>query len=135
MARRISTRVLLVVAASAFTLLAIRAWDSQRGPALEPWHTYVPHELDRDALARIDWAAYLKAENDLFDEVRRQVTRQLAPDERIPANRYFEGSPVHPDSFVQDWNRSFVLEPSGAPVGAVVLLHGLTDSPLRKELV
>jgi hypothetical protein len=27
-----------------------------------------------------------------------------------------------------DFNRSFVLEPAGAPVDAAVLLHGLTDS-------
>jgi len=120
---------MLVLAASAFTLLAVRAWDSQRGPELEPWHTYSPHELKRDELARLDWAAYLKAENALFDEVRNHVTRKLEPDERIPANRYFEGSPVYSGAFSQDWNRSFVLEPSGEPVGAVVLLHGLTDSP------
>src|SRR5208283_1852514 len=31
--------------------------------------------------------------------------------------------------FRQDWDRSFVLEPNGEPLGAVVLLHGLTDSP------
>ena len=50
-------------------------------------------------------------------------------DERVPVNRYFEGSPVYPESFSQDWNRSYVLEPDAAPVGAVVFLHGLTDSP------
>ena len=31
--------------------------------------------------------------------------------------------------FTSNWNRSFVLMPDGAPRGAVVLLHGLTDSP------
>ena len=36
---------------------------------------------------------------------------------------------MHPAGFAQDWNRSYVLEPDGAPVGAVVFLHGLTDSP------
>ena len=35
--------VLLVVIV--LTLLGIRAWDSQRGPPLRLWHTYVPHEL------------------------------------------------------------------------------------------
>jgi alpha-beta hydrolase superfamily lysophospholipase len=34
---------------------------------------------------------------------------------------------------VQDFNRSFVLEPEGKPVGAVVLLHGLTDSPYSQR--
>ena len=35
--------------------------------------------------------------------------------------------------FAQDWNRSFVLEPDGAPVGAVVFLHGLTDAPYSQR--
>ena len=34
-----------------------------------------------------------------------------------------------PATSPQDWNRSYILEPDGPAVGAVVLLHGLTDSP------
>ena len=30
---------------SLLTFLAVRIYDSQRGLPLEPWHTYVPHEL------------------------------------------------------------------------------------------
>ena len=55
--------------------------------------------------------------------------RKLDPEERIPVNRYFDGSPIYPGHFSQDWNRSYMLEPDGPPVGAVVFLHGLTDSP------
>ena len=47
----------------------------------------------------------------------------------MPVNRYFEGSPIYPGRFADDWNRTHVLEPDGPPVGAVVLLHGLTDTP------
>ena len=36
---------------------------------------------------------------------------------------------MYPGHFARDWNRSYVLEPDGPPKGAVVLLHGLTDSP------
>jgi alpha-beta hydrolase superfamily lysophospholipase len=36
---------------------------------------------------------------------------------------------VFPPRFTRDWNRSYVIEPASAPRGAVVLLHGLTDSP------
>ena len=61
--------------------------------------------------------------------VRAEVSQKLAPDERVPINRYFEASPVFPARFVQDWNRSYVMAPDGKPVGVVVLLHGLTDSP------
>ena len=48
-------------------------------------------------------------------------------------NRYFDGSPIYPAHFTQDFNRSYMLEPSGTPVGAVVLLHGLTDSPYSQR--
>ena len=36
---------------------------------------------------------------------------------------------MNSDNYTSNWNRSFVLMPDGAPRGAVVLLHGLTDSP------
>jgi alpha-beta hydrolase superfamily lysophospholipase len=47
----------------------------------------------------------------------------------VPINRYFAQSPVYPARFAQDWNRSYVMEPDGKPIGTAVLLHGLTDSP------
>ena len=96
---------------------------------LEPWHTYVPHELSREKLDAANWTEYLAAEARIFDDVQREVSRKLDAAGRVPVNRYFEGSPVYPGHFTQDWNRSYELEPKGKPVGAVVLLHGLTDSP------
>jgi alpha-beta hydrolase superfamily lysophospholipase len=111
------------------TFLGVRVYDTQRGLPLEPWHTYVPHELRAEKLEAADWTQYLAAEAKIFDDVQREVSQKLEPGDRVPANRYFDGSPVYPAHFVQDFNRSFVLEPKGKPVGAVVLLHGLTDSP------
>jgi alpha-beta hydrolase superfamily lysophospholipase len=110
-------------------LLAIRAYDAQRGPPLSRWHTYTPHDLTAKTIRKIEWPEYLEAENALFDEVRTKVTEKLEPEERVPTNRYFDGSPIYPGRFATDWNRSYILEPDGAPAGAVVLLHGLTDSP------
>lgn len=118
---------LLIVAAA--TLLAVRVWDTQRGPALHIWHTYVPHELSVKELDAADWTKYLAAEARIFEALRQHVTQELDPEDRAPVNRYFAGSPVYPGHFAQDWNRSYALEPSGTPAGAVVLLHGLTDSP------
>jgi hypothetical protein len=54
-------RTVVLLAVVAATLLAVRAYDTQRGPGLEPWHTHVPRELHAADLDRIDWAAYLKA--------------------------------------------------------------------------
>ncbi|CAH1671974.1 MULTISPECIES: alpha/beta hydrolase [unclassified Chelatococcus] len=118
--------VLVIVAASLFGL---RVYDIQRGPPLEPWHTFVPHELSIKELDRADWTGYLKAENDIFSAVRTEVTQKLPARDRVPVNRYFDGSAIHPAHFKQDWNRSFILEPDGEPVGVAVFLHGLTDSP------
>jgi alpha-beta hydrolase superfamily lysophospholipase len=120
------TALLCVVLA---TFLGVRAYDSQRGPPLEIWHTYVPQELSAREIDAADWRKYLETEERIFDSLRVNVSKKLTPEEQVPFNRYFEGSPVYPGHFSQDWNRSYLLEPAGPPVGAVVLLHGLTDSP------
>jgi alpha-beta hydrolase superfamily lysophospholipase len=126
---KILRRTAVLLATIAITLLAVRIYDAQRGPPLELWHTYAPPELSADELDEADWSQYLRAERAAFDAVHREVDEKLDRADRIPVNRYFEGSPVHPARFSKDWNRSYVLEPEGAPVGAVVFLHGLTDSP------
>ena len=126
-------RAALLLGAIAITLIAVRIYDTQRGPPLELWHTYAPPELSADEIDEADWSQYLAAEQAAFEAVRREVDEQLDPEDRVPVNRYFEGSPVHPARFAQDWNRSYVLEPEGAPVGAVVFLHGLTDSPYSQR--
>jgi alpha-beta hydrolase superfamily lysophospholipase len=126
---RFLRRVLVLLIVVAATLLVARAWDSQRGPDLELWHTYVPHDMHADQIDKSDWAAWLKAEEAVFRGVRAEVTDKLDAEAKVPGNRYYDGSPIYPGHFAQDWNRSYILEPDGPPVGAVVLLHGLTDSP------
>jgi alpha-beta hydrolase superfamily lysophospholipase len=135
MLKRLAKRAAWLIVVSALTLLAVRAFDSQRGPPLEPWHKVVPKELTADEIAGTDWQGYLAAEDAVLEEVRTRVTRRLDPKDRVPANRYFEDSPVYPGRFAKDWNRSFVLEPEGPPQGAVVLLHGLTDAPYSMRQV
>ncbi len=111
------------------TVLIVRAFDAWRAPPLKLWHTEAPHELEADEIDAADWAAWMKAEDAVFDEVGARVTTQLPAGDRIPANRFFDGSPMNSARFPTDWNRSQLLMPEGAPRGAVVLLHGLTDSP------
>jgi alpha-beta hydrolase superfamily lysophospholipase len=122
-------RAVILVAVIALTLLAARIYDTQGGPPLELWHTHVPDELTVKQFDRASWADSMKAEGAIFDDVRRQVTEKLDPDEKVPINRYFEGSPIYPGHFKQDWNRSYIMQPEGKPIGAAVFLHGLTDSP------
>ncbi|ONG58963.1 hypothetical protein BKE38_01060 [Pseudoroseomonas deserti] len=111
-------------------LVAWRIWDSERGPALEPWHTHVPRaELLGTALAQADWPGWLAAEQTLFDEVTREVMRPGGAEANGALNRYDPASVACPCRMPRDWNRSYVLEPAGPPRGAAVFLHGLTDSP------
>ena len=129
MARKLAKRTALLIAVILVTILGVRAWDSTRGEPLEPWHTFVPQELHADQLAKADWAAYLAAEDAIFGQVAAEVTRKLPEGDRVPYNRYYAESPVYPPRLSRDWNRSYVMEPDGPPKGAVVFLHGLTDSP------
>jgi alpha-beta hydrolase superfamily lysophospholipase len=110
-------------------LLAWRAYDALRAPKLALWHTFVPDEAPAERIAALDWAGYLQAEKALFEQVRAEVTDQLGEEDRVESNRYYSQSPIYPGRFQQDWNRSYQLLPAGTPRGAVVLLHGLTDSP------
>ena len=117
--------ILLVIVAGTFA----RAWLLAPAAPIAAWHTEVPPELSPDAIDASDWAGYLAAEDTAFAFVRDRVTRTLVPEDRLPINRYFSGSPVYPPHFVRDWNRSFILDPAGPSKGVVVLLHGLTDAP------
>jgi alpha-beta hydrolase superfamily lysophospholipase len=127
--KRLLYWALVIVLAIAVLALALRSYRALNAPPLEPWHTFVPTELRAAELDAADWTRYMAQEQTVFDSVRDNVSRRLPDDARVPYNRYFEGSPVYPPRFAQDWNRSYVIEPAGSPRGAVVLLHGLTDSP------
>src|SRR5262252_5918681 len=121
--------VLLLLVVVGLAALAFRSYRAVSGPALQPWHSFVPHELSADQIDMADWTRYLAQEDEIMASVRAEVSQKLPPGERVPINRYFEASPVYPAHFAHDWNRSYVMEPDGKPVGVVVLLHGLTDSP------
>lgn len=128
-AGKVLKRAIAVVLALLVVVFAWRTYDALRAPHLELWHTFAPHEASAEQIGQLDWAGYLQHEGKLFDEVRAEVTDQLEAEDQVESNRYYSGSPIYPGRFETDWNRSYVMMPSGTPVGAVVLLHGLTDSP------
>jgi len=97
-------------------------------PELQPWHTFVPKELTASEMKTATWKDYIARENKIFDDVHREVVLKTPENEKTPLNRYFEGSQVYPSHLKEDWNRSHLLIPEN-PKGAVVLFHGLTDSP------
>jgi len=120
----------VAIAASLLALvLGLRILQSERQPDLEPWHTWAPPEAQAGEIEDFDWPAWLAREGALMKELRAHMAETLEATDRVPANRYYEGSPLYAARFAHDWNRSYELLPAGPPVGAVVLLHGLSDSP------
>ncbi|MDI9780951.1 alpha/beta hydrolase [Pseudomonas putida] len=127
--RRLLVAVVLVVmallAAALFALRITVIADFQ----LEPWHTYVPDEMPASDIDHASWGDYLAAEQRVFNQVNREMREQLASEQPSAYNRYMASSRVFPGNLSHDWNRSYIAEPRQTAKGAVVLLHGLTDSP------
>jgi len=106
--------------------LALTAWHVA---PLRKWHTFVPQEMTASALGTATWQEYVAHESRVFQEVYDRIIRTLPEYEKTLMNRYHEGAIVYPPKLAHDWNRSYVLYPEGEIKGAVVLLHGLTDTP------
>src|SRR5262245_57088270 len=121
---RHATRVIVILILALFVGLGIRAFTAHRGLPLEPWHTYVPPDMNAAQIDHADWTQFIAAEDPRFRDVRAHVMQPLVAAGPSQTNRYVENGPIDPERFAQDWNRSYVLEPSGRPKGAVVLLHG-----------
>jgi len=122
-------RVVAIVATLLALILALRVLQSERQPDLKPWHTWAPNEADAGEIDELDWPGWLAREDALMKDLRAHLRASLDASDRVAANRYFDGSPLYSARFAHDWNRSYELLPAGEPRGAVVLLHGLSDSP------
>lgn len=122
-------RAIMLAMMALIVLLGLRVALTERGPDLQLWHTWVPQELSDSEMDRTDWTGYLSNEQKIFAEMKVNVSDKLPDDNPETWNRYAKQSPVYPEHFATDWNRSYILMPQGKPRGAVVLLHGLTDSP------
>lgn len=125
----LAKKIGMVVGIVLIVLLAVRVYLSQQGPELHLWHTWRADEMSVRELDKADFAGYLTRENVIFADLDIAVTAKTGGEEQTPLNRYYRQSLVWPGQFTPDANRSFVLMPAGKPRGAVVLLHGLTDSP------
>jgi alpha-beta hydrolase superfamily lysophospholipase len=102
------------------------------GPQPAPWHTVALADFTADqsvAVRSLD--DYLRLEDRLFAELHERVYEPAGSADRSAVNRYRTGSLSDPAAWPVNWNRSFRLPAATdtAPRGAVLLLHGLTDSP------
>lgn len=106
-----------------------RIYQSEQGPPLQRWHSWSADEMTADEIDKASFADYQQREARIFQQMNVELNQTLSDDEKGALNRFYPGSAVYPARFQPDWNRSFILLPTGPVRGAVVLLHGLTDSP------
>jgi len=101
-----------------------------KSPTLMPWHLApLAAEFRAADAAKIkSLDDYRALEARLMAELDAEVYAKVPAGERSPINRYFAGSLADARRRTPDWNLTFEL-PTAKPKGAVLMLHGLTDSP------
>ena len=126
----LAVRCFFIIVIIMSTIVLVRAFDSRRLPDLKTWHRTVLESEFR--VTRGDQVPglkeYLELEDRLFTELNNKIYENLPSEEKVTLSRYTTGSPVNPEKFSQNWNRSFELIPENMR-GGVLMLHGLTDSP------
>ena len=102
----------------------------ERRPDLSVWHLAQLDEEFTAASGVATFADYLALEQRLFAQLDAQVYAKIPDDERRLINRYNRDSLSDPARWSPNWNRSFEL-PAETPKAGVLLLHGMSDSPLQ----
>jgi alpha-beta hydrolase superfamily lysophospholipase len=115
--------------ALACLLLCLQGCGDDR--PLQPWHTAdLTEEFTVDmAEDRVhSFQDYLALEERLFRQLDEEVVANtpIGPEHNLV--RFSRGSAADPSRWPRNWNGTFELE-AEAPVGGVLLLHGMSDSP------
>ncbi|HOP18016.1 MAG: alpha/beta hydrolase [Chromatiaceae bacterium] len=113
---------------AAFAFIAAFALYLDSRADLDVWHM-----ADLDQEFTVDsgissFEEYLALEERLFRQLDELVYGEVAAAQGVSINRYSRGSLSDPQRWSTNWNRSFEL-PAGSPRAAVLLLHGMSDSP------
>lgn len=123
-------RSLFIVGVIVASIVLVRAFDSRRLPELQPWHRISLNseftESKSDQIKSLN--DYLELEERVFQEMDKSLYKDIEPESQFAFSRYTKNSPVDPEQFSPNWNRSFELIPAN-PKGGVLMIHGLTDSP------
>ena len=123
-------RSLFVVGVIVASIVLVRAFDSRNLPNLQPWHsTSLNSEFTESRSDQItSLSDYLELEERVFQELDTSIYKNIGPERQFLLSRYTSNSPVDPEQFTTNWNRTFELSPSNVK-GGVLMIHGLTDSP------
>ncbi len=100
------------------------------GVPLKPWHSEKLTEEFTEAKADEvkSFSDYQALEDRLFKQLDEKVYAKTETGPEYKLDRYSTGSAADPRKQAQNWNRSFELATEN-PRGAVLLLHGMSDSP------
>ena len=128
--------LIIILTSIVFTIILVRAFDARNLPDLQLWHSTILTEEFRSGTSdnQLTFQQYIEIENRVFDELDKKIFSQTEEDTDTSTNRYVKGSNVHPGRFTRNWNRSYELTTT-QPKAAVVLLHGLTDSPYSMRTI
>jgi len=97
-------------------------------PSLSTWHTtLLKNEFTTESEVK-NIEEYMALEERLFNELETEVYDKILSTEQNRVNRYTKGSISNPSLWNPNLNKSFEL-PLANPKGAVLLLHGMSDSP------
>ena len=128
------TKLLTILSGSGVALLILVALICLKGcsgsPSLQDWHTeklneeFTAERSDKDIH---DFKDYLLLEDRLFRQLDKKIYANTESGTEQQLNRYSSGSLADPRGREINWNRSFELAGNGR--GAVLLLHGMSDSP------
>jgi alpha-beta hydrolase superfamily lysophospholipase len=104
--------------------------QGQGGQPLKPWQTEkLTEEFTAGGADEIrTFEDYRQLEDRLFAQLEEKVYRDTPTGPEYALVRYSAGSAADPQHRQPNWNRSFELA-TGKPVGGVLLLHGMSDSP------
>jgi alpha-beta hydrolase superfamily lysophospholipase len=100
------------------------------GPSLDSWHTEkLTEEFTADKADVIrTFDDYRKLEERLFTQLKEKVVADTPTGTEYRLVRYSAGSAADPQQHKPNWNRSFEFSVD-RPIGGVLLLHGMSDSP------
>jgi alpha-beta hydrolase superfamily lysophospholipase len=97
---------------------------------LKPWLTEkLTEEFTQDKTDEVQsFDDYLQLEDRLFKQLDEKVYAHSETGPAYQLDRYSAGSAADPRKHQPNWNRSFELT-NDKPRGAVLLIHGMSDSP------
>jgi alpha-beta hydrolase superfamily lysophospholipase len=116
-------------AAAALSLVLAAVLQGCAAP-VEYWHSQRLTEefTSADAQRIASFEDYLALEERLFAQLDSKVHAAAGSGSSVSMLRYGKGGAADPRRQSPNWNRSFELR-ADAPVGGVLLLHGMSDSP------